>query len=166
MNICILFIGREMSCYSLLGCSKVKTTVKIKAWYTKQDKVSLIGINKTFLSQGAKIYRFKMKFRALFSTPKQILCHSSKNTQPISTKFQGLLNVHERHVWVCLKTFDKFLLLCPGYHFYRFMKNRDYKLPRTWPWKWHCRSITYIGFPNLGYPIFNQTRSRKVESNG
>ncbi len=34
---------------------------------------------------------------ALFGTPKQIMCHNSKNAQPISTQFQGLLNLYERH---------------------------------------------------------------------
>ncbi len=43
-----------------------------------------------------------MKFRALFGTPKQIMCHNSKNAQPFSTKFQGLLNLFERHAvdWI------------------------------------------------------------------
>ncbi len=55
-----------------------------------------------------------MKFRALFGTPKQIMCHNSKNAQPISTKFQGLLNLYEKTCsGYLLKTFRKFLFLCP-----------------------------------------------------
>ncbi len=40
---------------------------------------------------------YSEKFRALFGTPKQIMCHNSKNALPISTKFQGQLNPYERH---------------------------------------------------------------------
>ncbi len=52
-----------------------------------------------FHNSGAKMCRFFTKFRALFGTPKQIMCHNSKNAQPISTKFQGLLNLYEIHAW-------------------------------------------------------------------
>ncbi len=45
----------------------------------------------------AKMRQFFMKFGALSGTPKQIMCHNSKNARPISTKFQGLLNLYERH---------------------------------------------------------------------
>ncbi len=48
-------------------------------------------------SQGAKMCRFFMKFRTLFGTPKQIMRHNYKNAQQISTKFQGLFNLYERH---------------------------------------------------------------------
>ncbi len=58
--------------------------------------------------------QFFMKVGALSGTPKQIMCHSSKNAQPILTKFQGLLNLYGRHaVETLLKTFRKFLFLCP-----------------------------------------------------
>ncbi len=69
----------------------------------------MIDFHNSFFSQSAKMCQFFMKFRALFGTPKLIMCHNSKNAQQISTKFQGLLNLYERHA---VDTFDKFLFLC------------------------------------------------------
>ncbi len=75
----------------------MKTIVKIQALHVKQDKACLIDFHNSVFSQGAKMWRFFIKFRALCGTPKQIICHNSKNAQPISTKFQGLPNLYERH---------------------------------------------------------------------
>ncbi len=60
-----------------------------------------MDFHNTVFSQGAKMCRFFMKFRALLGTPKQIMCHNSKSAQPISTKFQDLLNLYERHGVAC-----------------------------------------------------------------
>ncbi len=57
----------------------------------------MIDFRNSVFSQAAKMCRFFVKFRALFRTPKQIMCHNSKNAQQISTEFQGLLNLYERH---------------------------------------------------------------------
>ncbi len=48
-----------------------------------------------------------MTFCALFSITKQTVSHNSKNAQPMKTKFQGLLNLYETHVW---NTFSKHLI--------------------------------------------------------
>ncbi len=75
-----------------LGFNQYKNYRQITS-FACLTRVSLFGV----FSQGAKMCRFFMKFSALFGTPKQTMCHNSKNTQPISTKFQGLLNLYERH---------------------------------------------------------------------
>ncbi len=62
----------------------------------------MIDFYDSVFTQGAKMCRFFVKFRALFSTLKQIMCHNSKNAQPISTKFQPLLNLYERQAWDAL----------------------------------------------------------------
>ncbi len=64
----------------------------------EQDEACVIDFHDSVFTQGAKRWPFFMKFRALFSTPKQIVCHESKNAQPISTEFQGLRNLYEKHV--------------------------------------------------------------------
>ncbi len=57
----------------------------------------MIDLHNSVFSQGAKMCRFFVKFRALIRTPKQIMCHNSKNAQQISTDISSLLNLYERH---------------------------------------------------------------------
>ncbi len=88
-------------------------SLSIKNYSQNTSFACLTGLNKFdwflqyhFLTRSKNVPIF-MKLRALFSTLKQIMCHNSNNTQPISTKFQNLFNLYGRHVW---NTFSKHLM--------------------------------------------------------
>ncbi len=82
--------GESSQVRALTNITTIGKLLNLRAF---QDEACLTDFHNSVFSQGAKMCRLFMKFRALFGTPKQTL----KNTQPISTKCQDLLNLYERH---------------------------------------------------------------------